>query len=135
MLFRSGKNLHLIFFLSSSDEADDATGCNTGYGFILILFLCVARSIIPPFTLSSLGKGFVIPLIGSLFLNLLNISYSYFLPYCFSIFCSLIKLSRSLPSCSAERFFSRLSISLTAEELSNYPLLSSVIIFLGYYDP
>ena len=104
-----------------------------------MLFLCVERSITPAFLTSSFGRWFALEWFDSLFLNLLKISYSCFFTYCLSFFCSLIMLSKSLPSCSADRFFSLLSISLTVD-VSYWPapLLSRVMIFLGsycYYPP
>lgn len=101
-----------------------------------MLFLWVERSITPAFLTSSCGRWLALEWFDSLFLNLLKISYSYFFTYCFSFFCSLIRLSKSLPSCSADRFFSLLSISLTVD-VSYWPapLLSRVMIFLGCYYP
>ena len=101
-----------------------------------MLFLWVERSITPAFLTSYCGRWFELVWFDSLFLNLLKISTSYFFTYCFSFFCSLIRLSKSLPSCSAERFFSLLSMSLTVD-VSYWPapLLSKVMIFLGNYYP
>ena len=66
-------------------------------------------------------------------------STSYFLVYyyCFSFLCSLIRLSKSLPACSADLFLSLLSMSLIpatgAISISTGWLRSRVMIFLGIY--